>query len=241
MHTAPGMPQRGPMAPPMGAPQPQQPMVQGPVASYGGAQTPFQVAGAQPADAGGGGREASRTQSQRVYAVVLGVIFLMGIAITVAVWLRPGQDPVGAGPSTTGANDGAAVVTNEPPHRKKRERAADTGQPPAPAPAPKAAPRRSTTSSKPASKPAAAPKTPSGTLNVRLKSDHAGITAVMVQCSGTSYRQRKALSNGMAVFSGVPSSSCKLVFQGTSAATFNGVSGGMSVSCSITGTQAICT
>ena len=239
MHTAAGMPPRGPMPPQMGGHAPPQPMVQGPIASYGGAQTPFQVAGAQPADAGGGGREASRTQSQRVYAVVLGVIFLMGIAITVAVWLRPGQAPVG--PTTSGSNDGAAVVSNEKPTKKPKS-GADTGQPPPVKPPPKAprsAPSTSTKSTTP--KPAAAPKTPSGTLNVRLKSDHAGISAVQVQCPGTSFRQRKSLSNGMAVFSGVPNSQCKLTFQGTSAATFTGVSGGMSVSCSITGTQAICT
>ena len=78
-----------------------------------------------------------------------------------------------------------------------------------------------------------------GQLWVRL-TNPALSAAIQVQCPG-GYRGRAAFEPaGIAVLEGVPDEPCSLSFKGSSPARYNGVSGGMRLTCTLDGTIAQC-
>lgn len=215
--------------PPMGqpaAPVAMQPMVQGPVVSYGnaGGASPFQVAGQGPvanpaADSGG------RVQSNRVYAILVGVFMLVAVAVVVAVWLIPrGKEEAPVTPTPTPT---PTVVVE-----KTAKVEEDTAPPPVATPAPKPKAKASTP------KPAPAPSSGPGTLSVTL-ADASQATAIEVVCP-SGFRQRSALSGGRGSIASVPQEKCTMYFKGGAPAQFAPVGGGRSLSCSIVGTTAVC-
>ena len=223
----------------------QQPMIQGPIAGYGGAQTPFQVQGPQPGDAGAAS-DKGRTQSHRVYALVLGVVFLVGVATLAAVWLRPGKGVVEGG--ETVATNSTAPVVNTTTEKKPRSKArrGDTGEPAA-APEPRRSPpsgggskKSSGGSTAAASSAPPAPRTTSNPASLTITlAGAAGISGVEVSCP-SGFRDRKSISSGHVVFSGVPKEACTLFFRGAAMAKYYPVSGGQNLSCTISGTQGLC-
>ncbi|MCB9776946.1 MAG: serine/threonine protein kinase [Alphaproteobacteria bacterium] len=231
---------------------PPQPMVQGPVASYGGqqapmgAQTPFQVSGPTPGAAPSAEAE-QRVQSTRLYAILFALFMLIGVAVVVAVWLRPsGGDGKGGDEVVADAAATAPVVTTT--KKKKVSLDEDTGMAPA-EPEPKRPPKRSGggtsggTSSKPpastAPPPPAAPSTPPGNITVTI-SDPSVSTSVEVVCP-SNYRNRATFAGGRATLTGVPAESCTMFFKGgITQYRFGPVSGGKSLSCSVSGTAMVC-
>ncbi|MCB9760090.1 MAG: protein kinase [Alphaproteobacteria bacterium] len=231
-----------PIGQPIGGPVVQGPVISGPVASgpQAGAiaqgpvaNTPFQVAGGgaapPPADA------EQRTQSNRVYAIVLAMFFLVGVAIFAAVWFRPTGDAVADAPS-----DPPPVVKEEPSKDRGKRRTVDTGTPAAEEDIPKEAPKVS----RPPRTPSTTPKSTSssagpGTVAVKLGGGTEGTTSVEVTCP-SGFRQRGRVSGGSASVTGVPSENCTLHFKGGAPAKFAPVRGGQSLNCSIIGTTAQC-
>ncbi len=216
--------------PPIGAPSmppAPQPIVQGPVVSYGnaGGASPFQVAGPGPvaspsADAG------QRVQSNRVYAILVGVFMLVCVAVVVAVWLIPKAAEDSKPPATPTATPPVVV-------EKTAKVEEDTAPPPAPAPAPKPKVKSSTPKAA-----APAPSSGPGTLTVTL-ADASQATSIEVNCP-SGFRQRSALSGGRGSIASVPQEKCVLYFKGGAPAQFAPVNGGRSLSCSIVGTTAVC-
>lgn len=220
----PGM--RPPIAGPV-AQQPVQPMVQGPVVSYGNAPgaSPFQVAGPSPmatpsAEAG------QRVQSNRVYAILVGVFLLVAVAVVVAVWLIPREKKPEPTPTPVVTTTPTVVV------EKSAKPQEDTAPPPAPVPTAKPKPKSTTPKATPA------PSSGPGTLTVIL-ADASQATAVEVVCP-SGFRQRSALSGGKGSIASVPQEKCTMYFKGGAPAQFAPVSGGRSFNCSIIGTTAVC-
>ncbi|MCK6520487.1 protein kinase [Myxococcota bacterium] len=216
MQQAPPMVQ-GPIAQ---GPVMQGPIAQGPVAYS--SNTPFQVnqnVAPPPADSG------ERTQSNRVYAIVLAMFALVGLAIFAAIWFRPQPEPVAKAPEVE--------KPEEPAPRKGKKQ--DTAAPPPPVPeAPKPKAPKASGGAPAAPK---APSVPSGSLTVSLPGG--GATSVEVTCP-SGYRQRASINGGKASFSGVPSDSCMIYFKGGAPAQFGPVRGGQSLKCSIQATTAVC-
>jgi len=219
----------------------QGPMIQGPVAGYGGG-SPFQVAQAPAAVPSAEAGE--RVQSTRVFAVLFGVMFMVGTAILAAVWFKPSDDgdddekvASAAGPAV------AAPVVSAPPPPPAEPDPLDA----APAPAPK--PRRSSGGgggggsaaaagdggSRPASP---APSRGPGNVSVTITAGTA--TSVEVTCP-SGVRQKVSVSGGRATVPGIPAESCTLFIKGGGvAAQHDGVRGGMSLTCSPSGSSANC-
>lgn len=213
----------GSMPPPPMAPQP---MVQGPVVQYGGAQpaSPFQVAGPGPAAATGDA--GSRVQSNRVYAIILAVFMLVGLAVVAAIWFQRDK-----------TEEPKEVVTAPPPPKPvvaDPKPVPDTGA--APAPTPKPQPK--STKPKTTTPKVAAPASGPATLSVKL-ADGAVATAIEVTCP-SGFRQRSTLSGGSGSVASVPQEKCTLIFKGGAPAQYGPVHGGQSLKCSIVGTTAVC-
>jgi hypothetical protein len=238
---------RGGPPPPMGGPPPpiarqsggmppSPPVgIRGPVAGTGGVaqQTPFQAT----TNAGGGNPEEQRVQSNRVYAIVFGMMALVCVAILVLVLTKIG----GGEPEEVADTTVVSNTTARPTPIKAR---VDTGGPPKPPP------RRTTSRAKPSTKPrrtsskkpaasSGAPAAGRGTLIVAIV-DASQASAVELNCSAGSYRKKMPFSGGVARFSGVPGSNCELYFKGGIPAKFTPVRAGKSYSCSIIGTTAVC-
>jgi len=77
-----------------------------------------------------------------------------------------------------------------------------------------------------------------GQLIIRL-TDPSLSSAVEVNCPG-GHRARKAFSGGKAVLEGIPAERCVASFKGGTPARFDGVSGGQSFVCTLTGVMADC-
>ncbi len=211
--------------------------IQGPVASAGGG-TPFQVQGptptAPPADSG------QRVQSNRVYAIVFGAFLMVCFAVFVAVWLRP----TGDSGEVTGSGEGTPeVVVSNSTKKKATGGEVDTALPPVEEKKPRTTRRNTTrkstnsgsTSSSTTKKAAAAPSGPAP-LTVKLAT---GANAFEVTCP-SGFRQRTAISGGTGTLQGVPLESCTLFFKGGAPAKYGPVKGGQTLTCSITGTTAVC-
>ena len=220
---------------------------QGPVASYesGKAATPFQVGGGPaeppPADAG------ARTQSNRVFAILLMMMLLVGVSVFAAVWLKPWEnsDPVEvadnaaaeANASTSKSSsskdgDGNAIVDSDEPFEDKSNQ--KTTKRSSGGTTKRSAGSGSTSSGGGAP---AAPKVPGGTLIVKISGIEA--TKVEVSCPGSS-AQRASVVGNTATLQNV-GSGCKMTIKSFGPpVNVEGVSGGKSISCSVTGSTAIC-
>jgi hypothetical protein len=84
----------------------------------------------------------------------------------------------------------------------------------------------------------AAPVGP-GPLNLTL-SDPTQATSIEVVCATSGFRQRGAISGGRASVANVPIDSCTMIFHGGPPAKFAPVHGGMSLTCNIVDTTAVC-
>lgn len=197
--------------------------------------SPFATAGsvAPPPAA----ESSSRVQSNRVYAIVLALVALVGITIVLAVWILPG----GKKEDRSDAAAPVVVTTTNAAPSPAPAKVRDTGSahpPDGPPKPPK------TTHNTPAGGGSTSTATPSqprvsaGTLAV-VMADTAGLTGVEVVCP-SNYRNRASFSGGRAVLSNVPSEPCGLFFKGAISAQFAPVTGGRSYNCKITGTTAVC-
>jgi len=250
----------GPVAagPVAAGPIAQGPIVQGPIAgsgpagqvasySTGAAATPFQVSGEKPPPPADHG---ARTQSNRVYAILLVMLSFVGVVVFLVVWFRPGgfgdedsladqdnvvEESVGKNPSERPAGDGSAG-----PGTGKNGGRTDTGSyEDNPEPPPKVKPPRNVaggqggTPTKPK-----APKVGSGTINFAVTGGSA--TMVEVTCP-SGYRKRANLNAGSASLTGLPrGEQCTAHFKGGAPASFNPVTGGQSLRCALTDTTANC-
>lgn len=223
-------------------------MVQGPVATgfsgpvapqMGMGATPFQVQGPTPT-APPGAEAEQRVQSTRLYAILFALFVLIGVAVVVAVWLRPGSGDGSGDEAVAAAPTTPAVV--ETVAKKKSE---DTGIVEAAPPPPTTTKKKSsgTTSTKPAAAPAAAPAAPAaapGTLTVKL-ADPSGFTSVVLMCPDGAL-VKGTFAGGSTTLSGVPAGqACTLSFKGgISPYRFNGAKAGQSLNCAVSGTAMVC-
>ncbi len=216
---------------PMAAPQP---LVSGPVVSYGGAAggTPFQVGGPTPT---GNNNAESRVQSVRVFAVLLGVFALACVAVlsVVALWFLQVK-------STEKPVETVAVVAPAPVKRAAKE---DTGtvKPIETKPAPV---KTRTVSGNGGTKPVAAPKPPPVSAKAPVVVTFTGSpipTSVEINCSGSGFREKRSLSGGSATVPDVPTGdNCQLHPKGAGAPTSASVRGGGTYNCTISGTVTSC-
>ena len=210
---------------------PPTPAIRGPVASPGGpaASTPFKAT----TNSGGGNPDEQRVQSNRVYAIVLGMFGLVCLVFLGQVFVPDGED---ASQSKT-----SEVVATTSPQKSSRNKTADTGGPTAPPPVS----RRPTRSSAPARAPAKRSTAPSagsagrGTVIVKLP-DSTQSSAAELVCTAGAYRLRKPFSGGVVSFSGVPGGACTVFFKGPIPAKFTPVTAGRSYTCNIIGITADC-
>ena len=254
----------GPVAsgPVASGPIAQGPIVQGPVAgsgragqvasySTGQAASPFQVSGDKPPPPADHG---ARTQSNRVYAILLLMFFLVGIAVFMAVWFRPTSDGDDAGitdqdgiaeesnrtSSGSGPGGDGAAGAGKNKGTNPSGGGTDTGSyEDNPTPPPKPKPPRVVgggqggTPAKPTK-----PKVGSGTINFAVTGGSA--TMVEVTCP-SGYRKRANLSAGSATLTGLPrGEQCTAHFKGGAPASFSPVTGGQSLRCALTDTTANC-
>lgn len=221
----------GPSAPPPVAPTP---MVSGPVVSYGGASqgTPFQVTGQAPPP--GSGKDDSRVQTARVFAVLLGVFALACVAVlsVVALWYLNSTQKQ---PETVATNDKVEQAKPEPPPPAR-----DTGTKPIKQEVKKqptggGTGKKTTSDPKPAPPPKLAARAPA-----TVKFTGATIPAtVEVDCAGD--RRRVSLSGGVATIADVTTSDpCKLIPKGGAVATSALIRGGSTYNCEIIGTTTSC-
>ncbi|MCP4807566.1 MAG: protein kinase [Proteobacteria bacterium] len=242
---------QGPVAPASGgiqgpvAGQPQK----GPVATYssGQAATPFQVGGGPaqppPADAG------QRTQSNRVFAILLAMMALVGVSVFAAVWLRPwennGSEVAEVAAETTSGSSSSSSSSGS--SSKDALAQADSAEPEVATPEPKKTYTRPKSSGSGSSGSgstssggagASAPKVAAGTLSVTLVGSSA--TTMEVTCP-SGYRKRASVTGGKASLSDVPSESCTVLFKGAGAPVkYSPVGGGMRKTCTVTGVTANC-
>jgi serine/threonine protein kinase len=226
------------------------PVVQGPtangqVASYSTGQnaSPFQVSGGTPPPPADHG---ARTQSNRVYAILLAMFFLVGVAVFVAVWFRPG--------TTDEPTDVATLEDNDPrvaTDRAKKPTKSDDDKEPSDTGAaeddydkviakkpPVKRPPRQNSGSNSSNKPApSAPKVGNGTVKIAIVSGSA--TMLEVTCP-SGFRERTSFNAGSASLTGLPSGEkCTAHFKGGAPSSFP-VRGGQSLRCTLTDTTANC-
>ena len=230
-----------PPPPPSGGPPPpppahSTPMI-GPGNAGGGVAASSSPSGAvfQSTSTGGdGNREEQRVQSNRVYAIVLGMcVLLCGVMLLINSFSS--EEP-------TAGSKGPAVADTTGSKSTRPSEVRDTGGPPKPPP-----PVRSSSGPRPA--PSAAPTAPRppkpppgagrGNVIVRLP-DSSQASGVELVCGGGGYRLRKSFSGGVASFSGVPGGSCTFFFKGGLPSQYRPVTAGRSYSCSVIGSTAVC-
>ena len=229
------------------------PLVQGPVApgeqvasySTGQPATPFQVAGDRPPPPADHG---ARTQSNRVYAILLAMFFLVGVAVFLAVWFRPGGgdgDALAEGTTQENGGGGAQQIGAKPPTKAAKAEVKNDGDTAAPVeddprvtrpPPPKRPPKSSGSSGTSGTTPAA-PKIGNGVVKIAIVGGLA--TTLEVTCP-SGFRKRANFNAGSATVSGVPSGEqCTAYFKGGAPSNFP-VKGGMSLRCTLTDTTANC-
>ncbi len=214
------------------------------VASYpaGQSATPFQVSGdtpPPPADHG------ARTQSNRVYAILLAMFFLVGVAVFVAVWFRPGMGDADALADVASEEEGGeaqSIGTNNTPDE---DGARDTGQAPVEEDPRVTKPKTPVVRNPPTSNQSSgtsggtrpSPGVANGTVRVSLVS---GSAVYMEVTCPSSYRKRAYFSAGSASVTGVPSGEqCTAFFKGGAPSNFP-VRSGQSLRCTLTDTTANC-
>ena len=231
----------------------QGPIAQGPaaqgqqadqVASYpaGQSATPFQVSGdtpPPPADHG------ARTQSNRVYAILLAMFFLVGVAVFVAVWFRPGMgdsDALADIASEQNTGEAQTIGSTKPDDGADGK---DTAEPSVeedprvskPKPAVVRKPTTNTQSSGSSGSRPSSPGVGSGTIRISIIG---GAAVYMEVTCPSSYRKRAYFSAGSASVTGVPpGEQCTAFFKGGAPSNFP-VRGGQSLRCTLTDTTANC-
>jgi serine/threonine protein kinase len=229
-----------PPPPPMGGPPPPAAIGLGgavagaSVAAQGGAvQTPFQGGAVPP----GPPISEQRVQSNRVYAIVIGMFFLVCMAIIITVLVGGGDEkepalatntpkvlpampstPVGAGSTgnrDTGFQPKARTSRSDRPRRDRPSRSKDDS------------PKKS-----------GKPSVGKGKVRITIR-DVQMATKAELRCPG-GYRKRSSFNSRVAIFSGVPAGSCTVHFFGPVPARARGVKSGDSLTCSLTGSTAQC-
>jgi hypothetical protein len=211
-----------PMHMPMGIQGP----VAGPVAGYpmGGAQMPPDPSA-----------DLQRAQSYRVFAVVLGLMFMVSSVLVVVAILtvygvyvmNQAEDP-----------KPVDVVVTPPPAPRTP---VDTGLPEPPAPKLQPRPRpnpRPQPVAPVAPVPEVAPTDP-GPVTIALGPGSPAFTSVEVVCPTENFRERGSFSGGSATVPSVPRVDCTAYFKGGPPAKAK-VSGGDSKSCTFVGAAANC-
>ena len=183
---------------------------------------------------GGANPDEQRVQSNRVYAIVLGMFGLVCLALLAQVFLPDGDD-------ASSSKSSEVVATTTKPKNNTRSKTVDTGGPTAPPPVA----RRPARSSAPARAPAQRSTTSRagsagrGTVIIKLP-DSTQASAAELVCTAGAYRLRKPFSSGVASFSGVPGGACTVFFKGGIPAKFSPVTAGRSYTCNIMGITAVC-
>ena len=239
MAPPPPLPGAGPPPPPGGGPPPpvarsntppMAPAIRGPVAASSGpaSGTPFKAS----TSTGGLNPDEQRVQSNRVYAIVLGMFGLVCIAVLGLVFGGVGGEK---------ETSKTAEVVASSSTTKKSAPTIDTGGPSSPPPVSRRpsrprAPAAPASSRRPSSNTSSAGR---GAVIVKLP-DSTQSSAVELVCAAGAYRLRKSFAGGVASFSGVPGGSCTLYFKGGIPAKFAPVTAGRSYTCNIIGTTASC-
>ncbi|MBX2796020.1 MAG: serine/threonine protein kinase [Myxococcales bacterium] len=227
-----GPPPGAAAAPPPGPPPPGAPPVgiQGPVARGPVAAGPVAAAPGGPAalppgmQAPPSSADGGRAQSYRVFAVLLGLMLMVGgvLAITVVLTVYG----VVSSSSETASRD-VEVATPAP------ERApVDTG---GRARRPKPPPRPAPVAPRPKPRPASGP----GTVSLTLQAGSPPFTSVEIVCEQPRFRQRVDFVGASVKVSGVPRAPCTAHFKGGPPAKTS-VRGGDSKLCSFSGATANC-
>ncbi|MCB9792178.1 MAG: serine/threonine protein kinase [Alphaproteobacteria bacterium] len=213
--------------------------ISGPVAS-GGANTPFNVPNAASATPQG---DEDRVQTNRVYAIVLAMFFLMGVSVVAAIYLSTQGDDAEVSATDDAVDEGATRRTMRTA-RAEPKGDQDSGAvevEAAPPPKPERTTPRTNTNTTPKTNNATSNSSSSkpGTLTITMGANTGGNTAVEVVCPSAGYRQRFNKVGGKVVATGVPSEMCDLHFKGAPPAKGQ-ARGGSSVTCNIVGTTADC-
>lgn len=206
--------------------------IQGPVANYGGGQTPFQ-APPPPMEAG------ERTQTNRVYAVLTAVVMLVCISAVAAMFFK---DHLTGKPEEVAKVETPVPSAEPPPKTKPKAKAdGDTGMAkPAPAPKPVKPSSGGGKTPKPSTGGTPAPAPPprgNGSFSVTLNGG--GATSIEVNCP-SGFRERGSFSGTRASVANVPNEPCTVNFKGGAPAKFSPVRGNQSLTCTITGSTAVC-
>ncbi len=196
------------------------------VGAASGGATPFQVGGNVPTQ---GTAEESRMQSARVFAIILAAMAMVFLAVLGAVgilWWKWSEDQ--KAPEVAVA---APMVT---PKAEAPEVEETYEAPPPPKPVAKKSSGGGGGGSPPPSRPSA-----TGTVNITFTGSPIP-SSVEIDC-GSAFREKKTLSGGSAIFSGVPTSGdCKAIPKGGVVGSKAPVRGGGSYTCSIQGTTTVC-
>jgi serine/threonine protein kinase len=228
-------PGRGGGPPPpsgIGLGAPMGPVVQGPVASAGGVSagnTPFQTTAPAPTHLA----TDQRVQSNRVYAIVAGMVMMVCVAVLTLILVVPR----GGGDDDPGTTEGAITVDQNPTPKKKFK--SDTGTPKAKVPTrPRPPEPRTPASPNPTPAVPAPPTAGRGAVIIRL-ADVAIASSGQLSCPG-GFRARRAFAGGVARWTGVPAGPCSLQFLGGAPARFRGIQPGSQYTCNVIGTTAVC-
>jgi eukaryotic-like serine/threonine-protein kinase len=185
--------------------------ISGPTGGIGGptaSSSPSVVPGPPPATHG------SRTQSNRIYAIILGLVMLIGLAVVLAVWKRPSESP----PPKAEVNNSFKGGDEEPDFEPQDEvDDLDEYTEPVTKPTPNPTPQKPR-----------APKINTGTLRVKVNIQDS--LMVKLLCDG-GFKGRGRLQGGKASISGVPVDSCTLSIIGRTGAQAKIKGGGRTVNC----------
>ena len=238
----PGSPVAAPAPPAPSGPVPvAPPLTSGGIAVDSGApsRTPFRAGqGAPSATPPSNTQFEKRVQSNRIYAIWVGVVVVLFGLLLVALfgdWSEKEQAAAQVESSATSTSSSVKRTVD-----RDRPNNDDTGFEAPPVRQTTRAPRTGTrpaSSSRPA-KPTG-PRVAGGSVLVKL-ADTSQASGVELVCGAGSYRLRKSFAGGVANFSGVPGGQCTLYFKGGIPAKFTPVVRGKSYNCSIVGTTAVC-
>jgi len=204
-------------------------------ASQGGvSQTPF----------GGGGRVSGpsttehRVQSNRVYAIVIGMFFLVCSAIIITVLVGGGEEdevPQNSNTTSTASSGSSTPVASAGGNK-------DTGFQPDPRPSrsrdrnrdrDRGTPKVKDTTPKDPAKPTAG----KGKVVIRIRDSQMASKAEL-SCPG--YRKRSSFRGSVATFTGVPGGTCEVIFFGATSYKKRNVKAGDYLTCSLAGESAKC-
>ncbi len=194
--------------------------------------TPFGVASQPPME---GAVDESRSQSFRVYFIILGLAGTLFAAIVVVVLAVVVSVSLGDDSGATGSTKSTSLATNPAPTHAPAQ-IKDTGvvaPPKITVATPPPRPTRPTTPRAPPPKPVAGPQPISVTIG-----DASRYTGVEVSCP-SGFRQRGSFSGKTATVPGVPLEDCVLTFKG-GAPSKTTIRGGQKKTCTWVGAQANC-